>query len=280
MSSLAVEERLGISSETGRKVELRPNWSEDELRAIFRVAYDQVFGRQGVYASESFTSAEALLRNGTINVRQFIQILAKSELYKERFFYNNSQVRFIELNYKHLLGRAPYDQSEIAYHVDLYNSQGYEAEIDSYLYSAEYDNAFGNYVVPFYRGFQSLPGMKTVGYNRIFELFRGSANSDNAQFGGKNSRLRQKVSMNLPNSIRAPLSVVGRSSEAVGRNLTSAAVRGDARVYRIEAIVGGVGSKVAVRQSKRVYTVSYDQLSTTYQEIHRRGGKIVKIEQA
>ncbi len=280
MSSLGVEERLGYSSVADKKVELRRNWSPDELRQLFRAAYDQVFGRQGVYASELFSSAEALLRNGNINVRQFIQILAQSELYKERFFYNNSQVRFIELNYKHLLGRAPYDQSEIAYHVDLYASKGYEAEIDSYIYSAEYANAFGNDVVPTYRGFQSLPGMKTVGFNRIFELFRGSGNSDNAQFGGKNSRLRQQVSMNMANSIKAPLSVAGKSSGSLGGTLTCAAIRGDTRVYKIEAIVGGVGTKVAVRQSKRVYTVSYDQLSTTYQEIHRRGGKIVKIEPA
>ncbi len=280
MSSLVVEERLGISSVSGKKVEIRPNWTEDDLQAVFRAAYDQVFGRQGIYTSQSFSSAEALLRNGTITVRQFIQILAKSEIYKERFFYNNSQIRFIELNYKHLLGRAPYDQSEIAYHVDLYASQGYEAEIDSYLYSAEYDNAFGNNVVPYYRGFQSLNGMKTVGFNRMFEVFRGAANSDNAQFGGKNSRLRLKVSMNMPNSIRPAASFTSTSSQSLAGTLTSSAVRGDARVYRIEAIEGGIGTRVAVRQSKRTYNVPFDQLSAKYQEIHRRGGKIVKIEPA
>ena len=143
------------------KVELRQNWTEDDLQKVFRAAYEQVFGRQGVYASQRFASAESLLRNGKTTVRQFVRTLAKSEFYRECFFHNNSQGRFIELNYKHLLGRAPYDQSEIANHVDLYASKGLDAEIDSYIDSPEYDAAFGDWVVPFHRGFQSQLGQKT-----------------------------------------------------------------------------------------------------------------------
>ncbi len=275
----SVAERLAIRDDIGKKVELRPNWSEDELQLVFRAAYEQVFGRQGVYASDKFTSAEALLRNGKISVKQFVEILARSEFYKECFFYNNSQVRFIELNYKHLLGRAPYDQSEIAYHVDLYASSGYDAEIESYIYSAEYDNAFGNYVVPYYRGFQSIPGMKTVGYNRIFELYRGRANSDNAQFGGKNSRLRSKVSRNMANMIVPPTSPLS-SFASIAPTLISSPAMGDTRMFIVEAIAGGLNTKVAVRRSRQVYTVPFDRLSATYQEVHKRGGRIVKITPA
>lgn len=83
---MTVAERLGVRDLIGKKVELRQNWSQDDLRVVFRAAYEQVFGRQGVYASQKFTSAEALLRNGKISVQQFIEILAKSEFYKERFF--------------------------------------------------------------------------------------------------------------------------------------------------------------------------------------------------
>ncbi|MCX7592806.1 MAG: phycobilisome linker polypeptide [Fischerella sp.] len=275
----SVAERLAIRDEIGKKVELRQNWDEDELQVVFRTAYEQIFGRQGIYASQKFTSAEAMLRNGKITVKQFIEILAKSEFYRECFFYNNSQVRFIELNYKHLLGRAPYDQSEIAYHTDLYASSGYDAEIESYIYSSEYDNAFGNYIVPYYRGFQSIPGMKTVGYNRIFELYRGRANSDNAQFGGKNSRLRSKIAKNMPNMIIPPSSV-GFGFVSPAPTLISSPVMGDARMFIIEAIAGGLNTKVAVRRSRQFYTVPYDRLSATYQEIHKRGGKIVKITPA
>jgi phycoerythrocyanin-associated rod linker protein len=276
--SLLTDERLGISAASSQKVELRPNWTEDDLQQVFRAAYEHVFGRERVYINGVFASNEALLRNGRINVRQFVATLAKSEFYKERFFYNKSQVRFIELNYKHLLGRAPYDQSEIAYHVDLYASQGYEADIDSYINSAEYDRAFGDNTVPNYRGFGSIPGMKTVGFNRLFTIYRGNGNSDNAQFGGKDSRLRSRVSMNLPNVIFPPTSPSSiASTQAGGGTLRSSSVRGDTRLYLVEAIVGGVGTKVAVRRSRQVYKVPFEQLSEKYQEIHKRGGKIVSI---
>ncbi|WP_414588292.1 phycobilisome rod-core linker polypeptide [Scytonema sp. PCC 10023] len=273
----SVVERLGIGDLVGKKVELRQNWSEDDLQLVFRAAYEQIFGRQGVYASEKFSSAESLLRNGKISVQQFVEILAKSDFYKECFFYNNSQGRFIELTYKHLLGRAPYDQSEIAYHVDLYASRGYDADIESYIYSSEYENAFGFSVVPYYRGFKSIPGMKTVGYNRIFALYRGNGNSDNAQYGGKNSRLRSRISMNQANLIIPPTSP---SSFAGTTTIVSSAPRGDNRMFVIEAVVGTANTKVAVRRSRQVYTVPYERLSATYQEIHKRGGKIVNISQA
>lgn len=267
-----MESRLGIGEVIGNRVELRQNWSEDDLQQVFRAAYTQVFGREGLTLSEAFVSAEALLRNGKINVRQFIEALAKSEYYKERFFYCNSQVRFIELNYKHLLGRAPYDQSEIAYHVDLYASQGYEADIDSYFSSLEYSSAFGDYTVPYHRGFQSIPGMKQVGFNRLFRLYRGNGSSDNAQ-GGKSSRLQRQVAMNLTNSI-----VPAGSSLPWLAGLGSSPARGDSRIYLVESIEGGSGTQVRVRRSRTVSTVSFSQLSARYQEIHKRGGKIVSVQ--
>lgn len=275
--SNSVAAGLAIDAVEDKKVELRPYASEDDLQKVFRAAYEQVFGRQGIYGSNKFISAESLLRNRKINVRQFVQILAKSELYKEYFFFNNSQGRFIELNYKHLLGRAPYDQSEIAYHVDIYAKLGFDAEIDAYIDSTEYDQAFGDWVVPYHRGFQSLPGMKTVGYNRMFALYRGSGNSDNAQFGRKNSRLRTQVSHNLSNAISPPSSPANRSfTSTAAATLGVCAARGDRRMYIIEAIAG-MNSKVPVRRSQQVYTVPFDRLSATYREIHQLGGKILKI---
>ncbi|WP_008314560.1 phycobilisome linker polypeptide [Leptolyngbya sp. PCC 6406] len=270
-----MESRLGIGEVIDEKVELRQNWNEDDLQQVFRSAYTHVFGREGLALSEAFASAEALLRNGKINVRQFIEALAQSEYYKERFFYRNSQVRFIELNYKHLLGRAPYDQAEIAYHVDLYASQGYATEIASYFESSEYNNAFGDFIVPYYRGFQSIPGMKQVGFNRLFRLYRGNGSSDNAQGGGKNSRLRQQVALNLSNAIVPPSSSFSSLEFLTGLGMTP--VRGDKRVFMVEVIQGASKTSVTVRRSRTMYAVPFDQLSTRYQEIHQRGGKIVRI---
>lgn len=271
------QQRLGISAVVDTKVELRPNYTEDQLQLVFKTAYEQVFGRERVYLGGIFTSSESLLRDGKITVRQFVQILAKSEFYKERFFYNNSQVRFIELNYKHLLGRAPYDQSEIAYHVDVYASQGYDAEIDSYIDSMEYTNAFGDSIVPYLRGFTSIPGMKQVGFNRLFTLYRGNGNSDNAR-GTKRPRLEQSLAMNLANMIVPPgTSFKFVTPIGVGQ-LKASPSRGDQRLYVMEVIAGGVGTKVAVRRSRQLYTVPFDQLSQKYQQVHKQGGKILSIK--
>jgi phycoerythrocyanin-associated rod linker protein len=263
MSSL-VEERLGLGAVIGNKVELRPNWTEDQLQLVFKAAYEQVFGRERVYIGNTFASPEALLRNGNINVRQFIAALAKSEFYKEKFFYSNSQVRCIELNYKHLLGRAPYEQAEIAHHVDIYASSGYDAEIDSYIYSPEYDQAFGDNVVPYYRGFKSIPGMKTVGFNRLLALYQGQGNSDNARSGSGTSILGQKIALNLPGGKTAGV-------------IKAAAISGDNRVYLMEVATGLGSAKVAVRLSRQVLKVPFEQLSERYQQIHKQGGRILSI---
>ncbi len=274
-----VEARLGLDGVIDTKVELRQNWTEDNLQQVFRAAYSQVFGRQGVYASSEFSSVEALLRNGSINVRQFVRRLAKSEFYKDCFFYGNSQVRCIELNFKHLLGRAPYEQSEIAYHLDLYNSEGFDAEIDSYIDSAEYDEAFGDWVVPYYRGFKSQLGMKTVGYTRMFELYRGPGSSDNSQLGGRNSRLQVKVPRNLANSIRTPSSPRGDTGVTYegDRSLRGTALE-EGRTYRVEVLFGGNAIGPVVRRSKQTFTVPYNRFSSLYKEIHRRRGKITNIQ--
>lgn len=264
--------RLGIGDVLGEKVELRQNWTEDELQQVFRAAYTQVFGRQGLTLSESFANLEALLRNGQITVRQFVECLGKSEAYKERFFSSTPQVRFIELNYKHFLGRAPYDQSEIAYHVDLYAQNGYQAEIESYFASPEYQAAFGDSIVPYHRGFQSIPGMKQVGFNRLFELYRGHGSSDNAQ-GVKTSRLEQQVVMNQSNKIVRPGSSLSSASVQ-----GAAPIQGDSRVFLVESIEGGSRTAVKVRRSRSVSKVPFDQLSARYQEIHKRGGRIIRIQ--
>lgn len=273
--TLSMEQRLGISAVLDTKIELRPNYTEDELQQVFKSAYEHIFGRERVYIAGTFASAEAMLRNGQISVRQFVQTLAKSEFYKERFFYSNSQIRFIELNYKHLLGRAPYDQSEIAYHVDVYAAQGYDAEIDSYIDSMEYTSAFGDSTVPYFRGFKSIPGMKQVGFNRLFTLYRGDGNSDNA--GSKSPRLRQQLAMNLPNVIIPPTTSIRFISDIGFGQLKSSPARGDNRMYVMEVIAGGVGTKVAIRRSRQLYNVPFDQLSQKYQQIHKQGGKIISV---
>ena len=76
-----------------------------------QAAYRQVFGNVQPMESERLLSAESKLRNGDINVREFVRKLAQSDFYRSRFFDAVSPHRAVELNFKHLLGRPPPESS-------------------------------------------------------------------------------------------------------------------------------------------------------------------------
>ena len=239
MAITAAASRLGTEPfSNAAKIELRSDASREEVEAVINAVYRHVLGNDYIMASERLVSAESLLRDGNLTVREFVRSVAKSELYKKKFFYNSFQTRFIELNYKHLLGRAPYDESEIVFHLDLYQNKGYDAEIDSYIDSVEYQNNFGDNIVPYYRGFETQPGQKTVGFNRMFRLYRGYANSDRAQIEGTKPRLARELATNKASSIVGPSGSnpawgYRPSVDITPRKTLGNAVGENDRVYRI-----------------------------------------------
>ncbi|PZO45150.1 MAG: photosystem I reaction center subunit XII [Pseudanabaena frigida] len=239
-------------------IELRPNASEEDLQAVIRAAYRQVLGNAHVMESQRLISAESQLRNGDISVAGFVRAIAKSELYQTLFFENSSPYRFVELNFKHLLGRAPQDQAEIAEHVLIYNTQGYEAEIDSYIDSDEYVSNFGENTVPSARGNRTQVGSKNVNFNRTFALMRGFASND----AGKSAKLISDIGGNLPTKIVTPTVGSGSASSTSKR-------------FRISITRAKFGSRVT--QSASTFEVGYNQLSQKIQNIQKTGGKILSI---
>lgn len=238
-------------------VELRTNASEEDLQVVIRAIYKQVLGNAHVLDSQRLTSAESMLRNGEITVRGFVQAVATSDIYKARFFDNSSPYRFIELNFKHLLGRAPQDQTEISAHVQTYNTAGYDAEIDSYLGSDEYLSTFGENVVPYARG-ASQTGVKNVAFNRLFALDRGYAANDT----GKSAKLIGDVAGNRGTKIKSPATGSGAYSNTGKR-------------FRIVASNANFGSRVT--KSNYSVEVGFNQLSNRIQNMQRSGAKIVSI---
>ncbi|ACK67058.1 Phycobilisome linker polypeptide [Rippkaea orientalis PCC 8801] len=290
MAITTAASRLGTSAfSDASPVELRPDWVKEDAQGVIRAVYRQVLGNDYIMKSERLTSAESLLCNGSISVREFVRAVAKSELYKTKFFYGNFQTRVIELNYKHLLGRAPYDESEVIYHLDLYENQGYDADIDSYIDSVEYQENFGENIVPYYRGFSTQPGQKTVGFTRMFRLYRGYANSDRSQLEGSSVRLATELGQNSPSAIVGPSGANSgwayRPSRA--RVTPSKALGGsvpfgssDRKIYRVE--IAGVSKPgyPSVRRSSKALMVPYEELSATLQRINRSGGKVASITPA
>ena len=260
MGNLGASASLGLDAFEGEPLELRSNYTEEDLQIIIKAVYKQVLGNEYIMDNQRLSSAEALLRNGSISVKEFVRAVAKSSLYQNLFFLGSSQYRFIELNFKHLLGRAPQDQSEISAHVQTYNELGYEAEIDSYLDSAEYNENFGADVVPYPRSIRSQAGIKNDGFNRMFTLLRGSATSDRSN----SATLISSVASNLATPIKA----LAKGQTGAYDNTT--------KRYLIEYSSCAANARLN-RSSKRQQTITYDQMNNTVRSIHRSGGKITKI---
>lgn len=239
-------------------VELWENSSADEIGTVIRAVYKQVLGNAHVMESERLISAESQLCDRSITVREFVRAVAKSDMYRARFFETAAPYRFVELNFKHLLGRAPQDQAEVSEHIRRCNEAGYDAEIDSYIDSGEYSDAFGENIVPFYRGNSSQVGQKQVAYNRIFGIVRGAAETSKA---AKDSKLVYSVATNSSIKIK-PSTNGARSTEK-----------------RFKILVTGSKFDSPRRRSTTEYLVSATKMTPTIQRINRTSGKIVSIEE-
>lgn len=274
--------RLGTSAfDQSAPVELRPSASKDEIEFVIRAVYRQLLGNDYLMAAERLTSAESLLRDRKLTVQEFVRQVAKSELYKTKFFYNSFQTRTIELHTKHLLGRAPYDESEVIFHLDLYQSKGYDADIDSYIDSPEYQLHFGENIVPYYRDFETRgtgAGQRTAGFTRLFKLYRGYATSDRSQFQGTFPRLAVELAGNTTSAIPSPGSnyIAAKKGEApVSSFGGSQALAG--RLYRIEIAAANLPRYPKVRRINRSVIVPYEQLSPYLQQVNKQGGRIASV---
>ncbi|MBI4783653.1 MAG: phycobilisome linker polypeptide [Oscillatoriophycideae cyanobacterium NC_groundwater_1537_Pr4_S-0.65um_50_18] len=285
MAITTAASRLGTTAFSEfRPIELRPNWTSADAQAVIQAVYRQVLGNDYLMQSERLTNLESLLNNGQLTVRDFVRGLAKSELYKTKFLYPHFQTRVIELNFKHLLGRAPYDESEVIEHLDRYQTQGFDADIDSYIDSEEYELNFGDAIVPYYRGFSTQTQQKIAGFPRMFRLYRGYANSDRSQLGGSSSRLAGELARNSVSAVIAPSGGSGgwayqpsKQGVAPTRTFGRSSTGSTDRLYRIEVAGISLPRYPKVRRSNKEFIVPYEQLSNTLQQINKLGGKVASI---
>ena len=228
------------------------------IDTTIRSVYKLVLGNPHVMESERLISAESKLTNGEISVREFVRIVAKSDFYRDRYFASCAPYRFVELNFLHLLGRAPQDQREVSEHIVRCVAEGYDAEIDSYIDSDEYQSAFGENTVPTYRGKDSAANPKQIGYNRMFALDRGASQVDSSV---KSSQLVFAVATNSTNTIKA----------------STATVIGSGTEKRFKILVSGSKFDTKRRISTSEYIVSASKMTPQIQRINRTSGRIVSI---
>ncbi|NDF52057.1 MAG: photosystem I reaction center subunit XII [Betaproteobacteria bacterium] len=268
--------------------ELVPGDDDAAKEALINAVYKQVLGNAYVMDSERQLVAESQFKLGELSVREFVRNVAKSDLYRSRFFDACARYRYIELAYRHLLGRAPASFEEMRRHAERLDASGYESDIDSFLDSDEYQNTFGEWTVPYQRGWKTEACATLQEFTWTFQLLRGNSSSSlKGNLAGIQSRLGGAAYQNRPLPVVAPSSVDSqgwsfRPSPNLGDAVTRSGVGAGAegKIYRVEVTAyraNNVRRVSRYTKANRVYFVPYDKLSEQYQSIHREGGKIASI---
>ena len=282
---------LGVerfSEESEAPLELLPGDEDSKKEQIIRAVYKQVLGNAYVMESERQLVAESQFKLGEISVREFVRRIAKSDLYRSRFFETCARYRYIELAFRHLMGRAPVDFQEMRDHAERLDAKGYDADIDSFLDCDDYQNAFGEWIVPYQRGWKTESCTTLQEFTWSFQLLRGNSSSSlKGDLAGISSKLGGAAYQNRPLAVIPP-----SSSETSGwsfrpsRNLQDAPTRlgvgagEEGMTYRVE--VTGYSANNVRRisryvRSNRIYYVPFNKLSEQFIRIHREGGKIASI---
>ena len=221
---------------------------------VIQSIYKQVFGNRHLMELDVNQSLEALFMNGDLTVQGFVTALAQSETYRKLFLEPSSPYRFVELNFKHLLGRAPRNQAEVMEHVSRLADEGYEAEIASYTYSEEYLAAFGIDQVPYPRALATTTGGASIDYSRAKAMDVGIAGFD----GSKKPTLLNSIGTS------SAAKIVNRKSVGCSDTFT---------------ILWTSGRQIgANRRASQRSVVKQTSMSMTIQGILARGGRIQSIQ--
>ncbi len=137
-----------LSRGTGKGASVK--FSESSTQAVIKAAYLQVFGRD-VYEGQRLKVAEIKLENGEITIRDFIRMLAKSDLFRKMYWTSLYVCKAVEYIHRRLLGRPTYGRQENNKYFDVCAKKGFYALIDTFIDSPEYVEAFGEDTVPYER---------------------------------------------------------------------------------------------------------------------------------
>ena len=285
-ASLLGVERFAQESEA--PLELIPGDDDAKKEQIITAVYKQVLGNAYVMESERQLVAESQFKLCEISVREFVRSIAKSELYKARFFDACPRYRYIELAFRHLLGRAPVDFQEMRNHAERLDAKGYDADIDSFLDSDDYQNTFGEWTVPYQRGWKTESCGTMQEFTWSFQLLRGNSSSSlKGDLAGISSKLGGAAYQNRPMAVVPPSSVDSQGfSFRPSRNLADAATRlgvgasDQGKTFRVEVTAYSANNVRRVSRYTRsnlVYYVPFEKLSEQFKRIHREGGKIASI---
>jgi len=130
---------------------LRDCISETDVSDLIWAAYRQIFSEHLILESYRQPFLESQLRNRAISVRDFIRGLGKSDVFRREIADTNSNYRLVDIILKRFLGRASYGRDEEIAQSIVIATKGLHGFIDTVVDSAEYQQNFGDDIVPYQR---------------------------------------------------------------------------------------------------------------------------------
>lgn len=130
---------------------LRDCVSVSDIDALIWAAYRQIFSEHLILESYRQPFLESQLRNRAISVREFIRGLGKTDVYRELIGETNSNYRLVDITYKRFLGRSTYTKNEQIAQSIVIATKGLHGFIDAVVDSEEYQQNFGDDIVPYQR---------------------------------------------------------------------------------------------------------------------------------
>lgn len=125
--------------------------SPAEILDLIGAVYRQLYSEHAVLRFNRQQTLESQLKNRSITVRDFVRGIAKSEAFYKLVVECNNNYRLVEICIKRFLGRAPYNkEEEIAWSIKI-GTLGFYGFVDALIDSNEYNEAFGDYTVPYQR---------------------------------------------------------------------------------------------------------------------------------
>ena len=251
---------FGIGEQVQPRYERRSGDGVTDDAVLLRQIYRHVMGNPHLMETERPQTLESQFLKGDISVREFVRALCKTELYRSRFYQVMAPYRFVELNYKHLLGRSPENQTEMGAQLNRVIGEGYNAAIDWLVDSDEYVAAFGDNVVPYLRGVSSGGGRGQATFNRTLSLVPGYAGSDSVcEASGTVDTVAGAANQIVPCRSRSS----SGSPEAPGK--------------RFRIVVSGQRAGSRRRLATTTYVVSGDNITSQLALIHRDSGRILSV---
>jgi phycoerythrin-associated linker protein len=168
-------------------------------------------------------------------------------------------------------------------HSTILDTQGYDAEIDYYIDSDEYNNTFGENFVPYIRGYKTEACETMVQFTHNFQMVRGASSSSlKGDLAGNSPKLNALVINQTATAVISPASSGAsfRDTSVTARSRQGVDASSGGKVYRIEVTsirANAVNRVSKFRRSNQVFLVPYDKLSEQYQRIHQQGGVIASV---